>query len=271
MTTPVIRSARPDDHAAYVRLSAELQVPDPPAQLDEWSGMLVPRAFVAEADGAVIGYSCWSRTVSPFHVSQLVVDPAWRGRRVGEELLRALADIARSQGIAAWSLNVKVENTSAIRLYERLGFRITGRGDALHVPRAVLARLPSCGVTAEPVTDAASAETALGLAPASLTRRLTTTPEGGAVLVREESGNIAGVAVFSRVRGGAGLFRISRPDAAGPLIAAVLHGLGGRDFMHLWVDDNEALADLLLGAGATVNFRAFQMRGPVPMAPPAAA
>lgn len=53
----------------------------------------------------------------------LAVVPEYRGRGVGGALLRVLKDVASSQGFAALSLSVQRSNSTAVRLYERHGFR----------------------------------------------------------------------------------------------------------------------------------------------------
>ncbi len=52
----------------------------------------------------------------------IAVLPEHRSRGVGSMLLRALMEVARSQGFDALSLSVQQDNRSAIRLYERCGF-----------------------------------------------------------------------------------------------------------------------------------------------------
>lgn len=56
------------------------------------------------------------------HIADLVVAPAARGRGVGEALMAAAEQWARSGGYAMLSLNVFLTNTPARGLYERLGF-----------------------------------------------------------------------------------------------------------------------------------------------------
>lgn len=59
------------------------------------------------------------------------VEPAARGRGVGELLVRTVLDEAERRGVRRVTLDVAHENTPAIRLYERLGFTPTGRTGVL--------------------------------------------------------------------------------------------------------------------------------------------
>lgn len=52
---------------------------------------------------------------------------AARGQGVGAALLVAAADAARRRGARALKLEVRTDNAAAIRLYERHGFRRSGR------------------------------------------------------------------------------------------------------------------------------------------------
>lgn len=53
----------------------------------------------------------------------VAIVPEHRGRGVGDALLRALKNVAGSQGFASLSLSVQRGNPGAVRLYERHGFR----------------------------------------------------------------------------------------------------------------------------------------------------
>ncbi|PVM86445.1 GNAT family N-acetyltransferase [Caulobacter endophyticus] len=59
----------------------------------------------------------------------VAVHPDWRGRGVGSALFEALFAAARAMDppIVRVELNAGAGNAGAIRLYERLGFRIEGR------------------------------------------------------------------------------------------------------------------------------------------------
>jgi ribosomal protein S18 acetylase RimI-like enzyme len=56
-------------------------------------------------------------------ISDLVVLPAYRSQGIGRLLLQAAEAYARAQGAASLELTVLVKNESAVRLYNRYGFR----------------------------------------------------------------------------------------------------------------------------------------------------
>lgn len=59
--------------------------------------------------------------------ASFMVSSAARGQGVGEAMVRYALDWAREQGFSGMQFNAVVEtNTSAVKLYERLGFRIIG-------------------------------------------------------------------------------------------------------------------------------------------------
>ncbi|EIL97081.1 GCN5 family acetyltransferase [Rhodanobacter thiooxydans] len=57
----------------------------------------------------------------------LATAPEARGQGVGTALLAAVVDAARRRGSRALKLEVRTDNAAAIRLYERHGFRRSGR------------------------------------------------------------------------------------------------------------------------------------------------
>jgi len=94
------------------------------ARCATWSG----RVFVAELDGAVVGFVCvWGR-VPPqepdepqadyAYVSDLVVLDAWRRRGIGRALLERAEAYARSLGMDAIGIGVMAGNRNARALYE---------------------------------------------------------------------------------------------------------------------------------------------------------
>lgn len=79
----------------------------------------------AEAAGQLLGYCVASRYVDAWHVMNVAVDPSARSRGIAEAMLRRLFELAAGDG-RAFTLEVRVSNAAAIRLYERLGFVTRG-------------------------------------------------------------------------------------------------------------------------------------------------
>jgi ribosomal protein S18 acetylase RimI-like enzyme len=88
--------------------------------------------FVVEAEGRIVGFAClWLRNPEDVMmnvpgeyavVSDLVVLPEFRGRRLGYELLRTAEDYARAHGATRLKIGVLARNESARRLYVNFGF-----------------------------------------------------------------------------------------------------------------------------------------------------
>ncbi len=84
-------------------------------------------AFEAEGeDGALVGYLIVSRYVDAWHVMNVAVDPKHRGRGIATMLLERLFELTSDDARRGYTLEVRVSNTTATALYERLGFRARG-------------------------------------------------------------------------------------------------------------------------------------------------
>ena len=82
-------------------------------------------AFDAETDD-LLGYLIISRYVDAWHVMNVAVEPAYRRRGIATALLDRLFELTADDSRRGYTLEVRVSNTHAIALYERLGFQ--GRG-----------------------------------------------------------------------------------------------------------------------------------------------
>jgi ribosomal protein S18 acetylase RimI-like enzyme len=84
------------------------------------------RVWVADDSSRVVGWTAgfsWHRGVVPWgRVYALAVHPLARGQRVGQQLLGRMIDILRQEGGRRIFLEVAVDNSPAIKLYERFGF-----------------------------------------------------------------------------------------------------------------------------------------------------
>jgi ribosomal-protein-alanine N-acetyltransferase len=78
--------------------------------------------LVAEHEGAVVGYVLVSLLVDVWHILNVTVHPLHRGRRIGEALMNAVFRLGDRRDHAGYTLEVRVSNERAIRLYLRLGF-----------------------------------------------------------------------------------------------------------------------------------------------------
>lgn len=78
--------------------------------------------FVAESAGRVVGAAGYWFIVDECHISTLAVHPDWRRQGVGALLLQSLLQHARALGAVMATLEVRVSNAAAIRLYQKHGF-----------------------------------------------------------------------------------------------------------------------------------------------------
>ena len=82
--------------------------------------------LVARMDGRVVGYGGMWVMVDEAHITTFAVDPDLRRRRIGERILLALLDVASSRNAREATLEVRLSNLPARRLYEKYGFRPVG-------------------------------------------------------------------------------------------------------------------------------------------------
>ncbi|MFD5591314.1 GNAT family N-acetyltransferase [Streptomyces griseorubiginosus] len=132
MSGVVIRRATADDASAtadvYLRsFAAALPTIVRPRSDDEVRAyirdVVVParETWVADAEGRVVGLMVLAEGL----LSQLYLDPDWRGRGIGDRFV-ALAKERSAQGLSLWTFQV---NKPAHRFYERHGFVEAERTD----------------------------------------------------------------------------------------------------------------------------------------------
>jgi len=143
LTGLVIRPARPDDaeaiHAALMGIGETVgethKIKSTPEDIrrDGFGERPHFSTLIAEIDSEFAGmclyfpiYSTWMGR-SGAYVQDLFVDAKFRGLKIGEQLLRALARAVCDQGGAYIELAVDTGNHAAQRFYERIG--ITHRAD----------------------------------------------------------------------------------------------------------------------------------------------
>jgi len=60
-----------------------------------------------------------------YYISNIAVFPEYRGTGIGTALMIKIEKYAKRKGLKKIALDVEVENSGAVKLYQRLGYRIT--------------------------------------------------------------------------------------------------------------------------------------------------
>jgi ribosomal-protein-alanine N-acetyltransferase len=74
----------------------------------------------------LVGYLIISRYVDAWHVMNVAVAESYRRRGVASGLMEHLFEVTSGDARRGYTLEVRVSNEAAIRLYERLGFKSRG-------------------------------------------------------------------------------------------------------------------------------------------------
>jgi len=74
----------------------------------------------------LVGYTINARYVDAWHVMNVAVDPDYHRRGIATSLLTRLFELTKGDEQRGYTLEVRVSNKDAIRLYEQLGFEQRG-------------------------------------------------------------------------------------------------------------------------------------------------
>jgi ribosomal-protein-alanine N-acetyltransferase len=110
--------------------------------------------YTLEREEKVLGYGCLWLIVDEAHISTLACSPKWRGRGLGELLLLTLLHEAIALGAVMATLEVRVSNVVAQKLYSKYGFGVVGRRKRYYADNQEDALL----MTVEPLDTAYRAE-----------------------------------------------------------------------------------------------------------------
>jgi ribosomal-protein-alanine N-acetyltransferase len=106
---------------------ASFTTPWPPhAYRSEIETNRLAQYIVARVGGEVVAYAGMWMMVDEAHITTFAVHPRWRRQRIGERLLLTLLDLARGRRAREATLEVRLSNLPARRLYEKYGFRPVG-------------------------------------------------------------------------------------------------------------------------------------------------
>ncbi|WP_437312133.1 GNAT family N-acetyltransferase [Sorangium sp. So ce388] len=276
MSRLVARRAVPDDYEHFARLFVELDTGNPVLPRDRWEGAMArDTLFLEEARGAARGEVVAYAYVQPLrgigYVRHVVVAPPHRGRGVGGAVMQAIAAHLRGRGCTRWCLNVKPDNTAAVRLYRSVGMEHAYTMTTFQLAWDAVARLPrpSRPVVARPAqpSDDAALEAAFALLPGQVAEAR---GRGGLVLLclvdpTAPDAPPLGFANFDAFLPGAFPFRVAAPGLAAPLLDALRpHAPREPGALLVTVEDDDALVSALRGVGAAVQLVGAHFRGEIP-------
>ncbi len=265
-----IRALRPSDYETFTALFRELATPDPIPPREVFEATYLPHAFFLCEDERVLGYG-YGQPIGPsWHVMHVVTAPDARGRGAARAVMAEHARRACAAGVARWWLNVKRENATAIRLYERCGLAIATATWAMVLDWADVTRLPPppapCTAIVVAPEDDAAMERALGLAGGEIASHRA---RPGRVIVGVRAGaELVGYASFAPAFPGAFPFRPRDANAARALLEAMRpHARPEHSSVRMVVERDEVLVQTCAAAGGRVLLEMYRMEGDLPTTP----
>lgn len=123
-----LRPARASDVSSLVRIeAAAFSDPWPASGFHSLLDARTSRMTVAERDGQVLGYSVVIVVQDEAELANIAVAEHARGEGIGRQLLSAVLEAARAEGVQSMYLEVRESNVAARSLYASLGFVSSGR------------------------------------------------------------------------------------------------------------------------------------------------
>ncbi|MCC0784617.1 ribosomal protein S18-alanine N-acetyltransferase [Clostridioides sp. ES-S-0108-01] len=86
----------------------------------------VARYIVAKLDGKIVGYVGIWLILDEGHINNVAVHSDYRGKKIGDKLIKSIVDLCKDNNIASITLEVRVSNKIAQNLYRKYGFRMDG-------------------------------------------------------------------------------------------------------------------------------------------------
>ncbi|MCM1027547.1 MAG: ribosomal protein S18-alanine N-acetyltransferase [Roseburia sp.] len=133
----VIRKLQGGDVAGLAEIEAEsFSMPWSEQAFRELLSRDYCRYVVALADGELAGCCGFTNLCGEANIDNVVVAPRFRGRGIAQAMLEELIRRGEEEGVAAFTLEVRVSNAAAIHIYEKFGFVSEGiRPDFYEKPR----------------------------------------------------------------------------------------------------------------------------------------
>ncbi|HHT97981.1 MAG TPA: ribosomal protein S18-alanine N-acetyltransferase [Clostridiales bacterium] len=89
--------------------------------------------LIVESENEIIGYCGYRGISGEGYIYNVAIKKDYRGKNIGYKLMSNLIDEGKKNGIKEFILEVRQSNIVAIRLYEKLGFKIIGVRKDLYI------------------------------------------------------------------------------------------------------------------------------------------
>ena len=84
------------------------------------------RYLVAQLDDKIVGYVGIWFVVDEGHITNVAVHSDYRGKKIGDKLVKEMVELCKENNIVAMTLEVRASNTVAQNLYRKYGFKMGG-------------------------------------------------------------------------------------------------------------------------------------------------
>ena len=263
-----LRSATPQDYAAFARLFPELGVRELAPSSEVWAAELMPLTWLHDGPQGPLAYLVTDVLGDLGYVVQLVVDASARGQGLGRRMMEEAAAHFQARGCTRWGLNVKRDNTAALALYGSFGMRPLREAVSLMVSPAQVEALPAApaGLEVVPVVEAewAPLTAAFRMVPEKLARFSKRSSHQLLRLAQPGAPEPLRLGMMDLRRGGVLFpFFAATPGHARALIEEAFRRADVEKLQVVATDD-APLVELLRGAGAQVEMETLELQGPLP-------
>lgn len=93
---------------------------------DAFVSSALTASYVLVEAGGVVGYIMYHNVLDESMIINFAIDPAFRNRGWGSELLGGTLQIMLESGIKTFWLDVRESNATAQNLYQKYGFQLAG-------------------------------------------------------------------------------------------------------------------------------------------------
>ena len=123
----IIRPMEPEDADSVAQIENE-SFSQPWSRQGFLDALQIPDniILVAEEDGEILGYECTYVSFDEGELTNIAVEPEYRGKGIGLMLMKELKHRAEEKSVSKIVLEVRISNATAISLYEKCGFKNLG-------------------------------------------------------------------------------------------------------------------------------------------------